>query len=682
MARKKWTGLILLGLVVIALVVWGSREVAIRAAEIRSTQDLVPIETSSTLGRPAVAPSPVSGTPALDFSTPVVAQVMETPSPTPLLTATPVQSVGIATIVPTVESTLTASLSPTTEPILTTPSDLGTVGGAALNLREGPATEYSILRTLDAGTTFTVLGQDASGNWLFVLLSGGQTGWLDRSFTAYTATAAVVAAPPLPPAATPAPTTQPGASSPPTIQLLDPAAYSTFVTGQQVTVESVAADSSGVNQIRLLVDNVPVQSASGSAGQQILQASLQWQATMPGSHIITVIATDFSGSSSQPASVVVNVASSGSGPVAQIVQPSGTIVIQAGQEVVIQSTATADSGVTRMELWADGGLYSTAYSGNTGGQSPFSVSQSWSSTVIGEHTLFVSAYDSLGQSTDTGSITIGVADTNPPQISASISATTVTVGDQVIVHTSASDSKGITSIELWIDGVPMEVARSSSPVGQSVMEVDQTWEADMVGPHTLFVVARDSVGKSTQSDSMNVTVLPVSTLTPVPTVTPMPTTTPVPTATPSPTSTPAPSSTPTPTQTPMPTAMPTTTPAPTSSPTPTEAPVPTATPVPTNTPTPAPTQTPIPTQTPARTSSPTPTVTPVPTATLVPTNTPTPAPTQTPMPTGTPAPTSSPTPTEAPAPTAKPVPTRTPTPAPTQTAIPAATATPTATPVR
>lgn len=626
MARKIWAGLIFLGLVGIALVVWGSREIVSRAAETGSTPGLVLTETSSTPGQPSVATSPVSGTPALDFSTPAVVQVTETPSPTPLRTATPAQPVGIATLAPTAESTSAANSGVTTEPTLTVASDLGTVGGAALNLREGPSTDYATLRTLGAGTTFTVLGQDASGNWLFVLLSGGQTGWLDRSFTAYTAAAAVVAAPPPPPAATPAPTAQPSVSSPPTIQLLAPAAYGTFVTGQQVTVQSVAADSSGVNQVQLLVDNVPVQSTPGSAGQQILQASQQWQATTPGSHILTVIATDFSGNRSQPASVVVNVASGGSGPVVQIVEPSGTIVVQAGQEVVVQSTATADSGVTRMELWADGGLYATAYSDNTAGQSPLRVSQSWSSTVIGEHTIFVRAYDSLGQSTDAGSITIGVADTNPPQVSVSTSATILTLGDEVIVHTSASDSKGITTVELWADGVLIDVVRSSSPVGQSVMEVNQPWEPVMVGQHSLFVIAKDSVGKSTQSDSMGITVLPISTLTPVPTLTPMPTSTPMPTGTP----------TPAPTQTPMPTA----------------------TPAPTNTPTQAPTKTPMPT------------------STLAPTSTPTPAPTNTPMPTNTPAP------TQTPMPTATPAPSNTPRPTPTQTAVPAATATPTATPAR
>jgi hypothetical protein len=659
------------GLIAITLVVWVSRDIVIRAANPPSTAVAVPTQSGSTPGQPAVAASPVPGTPAPGVSTPVGALAQATPILEPPVTITPAQLAPTATLAPTIEPTLAAS--PTPVPVPPTPSDLGTVGDATLNLRAGPSTNYPVLRALSAGTTFTVLGQDASGSWLYALLGDGQTGWLYRPYTNYTRAVPLVAAPPLPPVPTPTATERPSASNPPTIQVLAPAAYSTFVTGQQVTVQSVAADSSGVGQIQLLVDNVLVQTTPGSAGQQILQANQQWQATTPGSHVLTVIATDLSGNSSQPASVVVNVISNDNGPQVQIVEPSGTVVIQAGQEQTIQSTATSGIGITRIELWVDGQFYTSTDSGNAGGQSPFNVSQQWSSTAVGEHTFFVRAYDVSGRWTDSGNITIGVTDTNPPQVSVSISASTVAASEQVLVHTTASDSKGITEIALWVDNAQVAVTRSDSPVGQSSMQTDQAWQADQAGQHTLFIVARDSVGKSTQSDTMTITVLlantptPVPTATPAPTSTPAPTETPVPTATSMPTATPAPTNTPTPVPTALPTAtgtatatppqtnMPTPTPAPTNTPAPTESPAPTETSMPTATPP----QTNMPTATPAPTNTPAPTETPVPTATS--------------MPTPTPAPTNTPAPTETPVPTATRVPTLTPTPVPTETSMPTAT---------
>jgi Bacterial SH3 domain/Bacterial Ig domain len=600
MARKMPFWWALVGLIVIAVVVWGGREISIRAAETRATATPGVTRPVATPGQPAVAKGTATPMPA----TPGVEQ------PVPV---TPAHPIPVTTRVPTAEPTATPSASPV--PVSPAPSDLGTVGSAVLNLRAGPSTGYPVLTALNSGATFRVLGQDASGSWLYVLLPGGQTGWLFRSFTGFAAAAPFVAAvpfvaaPPLPPTATT--TAQPSPPSPPTIQLLAPAAYSTFVTGQQVTVQSVAAGNGGVSQVELWVDNGLVQTAAGG-GVPIVQVSQQWQATTPGSHVLTVIATDFSGNSSQPASVVVNVVSNDNGPQVEIDQPGGTTVIQAGQVLTVQSTATAGAGVTRIELWADGELYNSADSGVSGGQSPFTAWQQWSSTDLGYHSLFVRAYDSAGRWTDTGSIAIGVADTNPPQVSVTISASTVPVGGGVTVQTSASDSKGITVIELWVDGVQVARSSSDSSVGQPYMQVEQTWQADAVGLHALYVVARDSAGKFTQSDTMTITVLPADTPTPTPTETPTPT--PLPTETPTPTPlppTPTPlPPTPTPTESPIPTPTPTETPLP---PTPTESPTPTPTPTPMP---PTPTPTPLP---------PTPTPTPMP---------PTPTPTPTPIGTG------------------------------------------------
>jgi hypothetical protein len=445
--------------------------------------------------------------------------------------ATPALQATTPTMTPSALPTGTAlpAATPTGTPLpAPTPANQGAVVVAGLNLRTGPDTSYPVLLALPDSATFRVLGQDAGGAWLYVALSNGQVGWLDRSFTSYGGTAPFVAAPPLPPAATatPAPTATavPATASPPQVQIL---------------------------------------------------------------------------------------------------QPTSTTVIQSGQVVTIQAQATAGAGVNRIELWADGQLYTSSGSGGT--PSSYTAYLGWSSTNLGQHTLFVRAFDAIGQSSDSGNLTIGVVDTNPPQISVSISANTVPLGAQVVVHTDATDSKGITSIELWADGAQVTVANSSSSVGQTNMSVDQVWQANQLGLHTLYVIARDSVGKSTQSSNMTVNVVAAGTITPAPTLTP--TSTPAPTATPLP-----PTVTPTPTHTPVPT--------------PTSVP-PTATPTPAHTPVPTPTRVP-------PTATPTPAHTPVPTPTRVP-------PTATAAPTHTPAPTrTSPPPTRIPAPTPTPAATRAP----------------------
>jgi hypothetical protein len=673
MTRKIQLGWAVTALIAIALLTSCAGEVVSHASEVQATATPIVAEPTATPGQVASQTPGATGAPA----TPNVEA-----SPTATLTPTPE-----ATITPTLTLQPTATATPTPVATLPAPSDVGTVASAVVNVRAGPGTNYPILMAVRGGDTFRVLGQDASGSWLYILLAGGRTGWLFRPLTDYAASAPLVTAPPPP---TPAPTAQPSPVSPPIVQLLAPAANSTFVVGQLVTVQSVASAEGGVSQIELLVDNGPVETTPGG-GQPIVQASQQWQATTPGSHIVTVTATDSAGNISQPASVVVNVVSYDTGLQVQINQPGDTTVIQAGQALTIQSTASSAVGVTRIELWSDNQLYASADSGVSGGQSPFTVYQQWSSTDIGYHTLFVRAYDSSGRSADSASIAVGVTDTNPPQISVSISASTVPVGSVIAVQTSATDSKGVTDIELWVDGVQVAVTRSDNPVGQYSMQANQTWQASPAGTHALYVIVRDSVGKYTQSETMTITALSLNTPTPSPTYTPtatptmtptpLPTYTPTPTGTPGPTATPTPTPlppTPTPTETPGPTATPTATSLP-PTPTPTETPgptmTPTATPLP-PTPTPEPTYTPTPTETPAPTMTPTPTpLPPTPTPTTEPT--PTPAPTYTP----TPEPTMTPTPTPLPpTPTPTPLPTYTPTPAPTYTPMPTYTPTPTMTP--
>ena len=408
-----------------------------------------------------------------------------------------------------------------------------------------------------------------------------------------------------------------------------------MLVGQSVNVQSVATDNSGVARVRLFVDSALLQTTAGRAGQRILQANQAWRPGTTGSHTLTVVATNVFGLNSPPASTVVNVTQA-TPPQVEITQPTGTTVIQAGQVFDIQSTATSTAGVTRIELWSDGQLYTSTTAGSAGWQTPFSVTQPWSSTTTGEHTLFVRAFDSLGRWVDSGGLTMGVTDTNPPAVQVNISATTVNVGAQVTVHTVATDSKGVTTIELWADGAQVAVTKSGSSVGQFSMTADQTWPAGSVGQHTLFVIARDSVGKSTQSENLVVNVLGAGTSTPTPTAT----ITPTPTATSAPTSTPTPTPTATPgaTEIPTPTGEPTSTP----SPTPTLTSTPAATATQEETETPVPTR--APTSTPTKAPTDTPTKTPVP-----PTETPAP-PKATPTATRTPSPTRAPRPTETPRP--------------------------------
>jgi hypothetical protein len=122
---------------------------------------------------------------------------VEEEEPTPTSSPTPAPTSG-ATAQPT-------ATRPAATPTARPQGNIGTVVSSALNVRTGPSTAFPIITRLSRGATFTVVGQNNSGAWLFVRLNNGTEGWLARAYTDYSRIAPVVPSP-KPPAPTPVPT--------------------------------------------------------------------------------------------------------------------------------------------------------------------------------------------------------------------------------------------------------------------------------------------------------------------------------------------------------------------------------------------------------------------------------------------------------------------------------------------
>jgi len=79
-----------------------------------------------------------------------------------------------------------------------------TVAVAALNLRQGPGTTYTIVDVLRSGEQGTATGRDAAGAWLQVKMTDGRTGWVYGEFVTLTGDASALPAVQAAPAAAPA----------------------------------------------------------------------------------------------------------------------------------------------------------------------------------------------------------------------------------------------------------------------------------------------------------------------------------------------------------------------------------------------------------------------------------------------------------------------------------------------
>ena len=125
-----------------------------------------------------------------------------TPQTSPTTAATlPATPTPVATQPPTATPIPGATATPR-------PANFALVATGGLNFRTGPSVAFPVIRALPGGTGVTVLGRNATGDWLYVRLNNGEEGWLAARFTDFTGNVPVVATPAPPPTAN-APTATP-----------------------------------------------------------------------------------------------------------------------------------------------------------------------------------------------------------------------------------------------------------------------------------------------------------------------------------------------------------------------------------------------------------------------------------------------------------------------------------------
>jgi len=78
------------------------------------------------------------------------------------------------------------------------------------------------------------------------------------------------------------------------------------------------------------------------------------------------------------------------------------------------------------------------------------------------------------------------------------------VGEEVDILSSASDPRGVSRVELYVDGQLNRTDPSPDPTGSTEVSMFQTWVAEDPGTHTLSVIAVNVDGE--ESDSWAVTI--------------------------------------------------------------------------------------------------------------------------------------------------------------------------------
>jgi thermitase len=173
-------------------------------------------------------------------------------------------------------------------------------------------------------------------------------------------------------------------------------------------------------------------------------------------------------------------------PTVSITSPGSTVK----GLVTVNVAATDNLSVSRVELYAGGTLVATDTTG------PYSFSWDTTSRADGAVSLVAKAYDSSG---NVGSSTINVtvanttavvADVTPPAVAISNPVNGATVSGNVNIAVSASDNAGLSSVNLYVDGVLKATGNSS---------ISYSWNTRKVakGSHSVQAVARDRAGNTT-----------------------------------------------------------------------------------------------------------------------------------------------------------------------------------------
>ena len=279
----------------------------------------------------------------------------------------------------------------------------------------------------------------------------------------------------------------------PTVSITAPANNAT-VNGT-VVVSASASDSAGIASVQFQVDGANAGAAVTSAPY-----NFSWNTTSVSnaSHTLTAVATDTGGNSATSAGVKVTVNNSDTTPpTVSITSPANNATVSG--VVTVNATASDNVAVASVQLQVDG-----ANVGAEDTNSPYSFSWSTTSVSNGSHTLTAVAKDSAGNAATSAGVKVTVSNTNstpPPTVSITSPSNNATVSGVVTVNATASDSAGMASVQLQVDGANVGAADMNSPYSFS-------WSTTSVsnGSHTLTAVAKDSSGGTTTSADVKVTV--------------------------------------------------------------------------------------------------------------------------------------------------------------------------------
>ncbi len=203
----------------------------------------------------------------------------------------------------------------------------------------------------------------------------------------------------------------------------------------------------------------------------------------------------FSGDPDNSAEPLVYVGNTSGNPSVSITSPADGAIVS-GTVIITANSSDDDGSVNQVEFFVDGASVGVD-TDSTGGWSA-----SWDSTTDGTHSISATATDNeANTASDNISVTVDNVD-DPPSVSITSPTDGSTISGTVTITAGASDDKGVTKVEFFVDGASVGVDNDGSN-GWSA-SWDSTTAVDDFS-HSISAEATDTIDQ-TKNDSINVTV--------------------------------------------------------------------------------------------------------------------------------------------------------------------------------
>ena len=279
-------------------------------------------------------------------------------------------------------------------------------------------------------------------------------------------------------------------NNPPTATLTSPLQGASFLAGSSITLTASASDTDGtIAKVEFYQGTTLIGTATTAP------YSVNWSAAAPGTYALTVKAFDnLGGVGTSTATVTVT------GPRISITSPGNGASFAAPATVALAADATDDDGgaITKAEFYQGAILIGTVTA------APYTFN--WSNVTAGAYTLTAKVTDSLGISAISAAVSITVSG---PQVSLTGPANGASFTAPATIALTADATEigagTIAKVEFY-QGTTLIGTVTAAPYALS-------WTNVAVGTYALTAKATDSLGTSSTSSGVTVSVAPLFTVT-------------------------------------------------------------------------------------------------------------------------------------------------------------------------